>query len=158
MSADLHGIRPITLPVAGLEALRADAAAEGYTFLDRLAMEWASGANRFDGPGEVLCGCIDGGNLVAVGGLNRDPFLDDARIGRIRRVYVRPAWRNQKLGTALVLWLVDHARISFAAVRLRAESPAAARLYERLGFTPMDDASATHILRFEDGTETARNA
>jgi GNAT superfamily N-acetyltransferase len=149
MRADVHVICPIALPIAGLEELRADAAREGYAFLDRLAEEWASGANRFDGPGEVLCGCLDRGDLVAVGGLNRDPFLDDARIGRIRRVYVRPAWRNQKVGTTLVVWLVDFACQSFEAVRLRAENPGAARLYERLGFTRIDDAHATHILRFD---------
>jgi GNAT superfamily N-acetyltransferase len=156
MSTDLHLIRSIALPVAGLEELRADAAREGYTFLDRLAEEWASGANRFDGSGEVLCGCLDGGNLVAVGGVNRDPFLDDPRIGRIRRVYVRPAWRNHKLGTALVLWLLDFARPSFEVVRLRAENPGAARLYERLGFLRIDDPNATHILQFVPRAGTGR--
>lgn len=155
MNANSHVIRPIALPIAGFEELRADAAREGDAFLDRLAAEWASGENRFDGPGEVLCGCLDQGQIVAVGGLNRDPFLGDPRIARIRRIYVRPAWRNQKLGTALVSWLLDAARPSFEAVRLRAGNPGAARLYERLGFMPIDDAHATHILHFKGAPDGA---
>jgi len=148
MRVTLHPVETIALPIAGLEELLADAEREGYAFLDRLIAEWVSGENRFDKPGEMLCGCIDGGRIVSVGGLNRDPFLDDPRIGRIRRVYVRPAWRNRHLGTAMVLWLVETARNSFDAVRLRAENPGAARLYERLGFSPITDPRATHILQF----------
>jgi GNAT superfamily N-acetyltransferase len=155
MTKEPHDIRPITLPIAGLDELQQEAAREGYAFLDRLAADWASGENRFDGPGEMLCGRFDGGQLVAVGGLDRDPFLEDPRVGRIRRVYVRPAWRNQGLGTALVLWLVDAARRSFAAVRLRAENPGAARLYERLGFTAIADPNATHILHFREACNGA---
>ena len=155
MTADPFGIQPITLPVDGLDELLADAAGEGYAFLDLLVAEWTSSANRFDGPGEVLCGCFDDGKIVAAGGLNRDPFLDNPRIGRIRRVYVRPGWRNRKLGTALVVWLLDAARRNFEAVRLRAENSDAARLYERVGFTPIADPHATHILRFGAENEVA---
>jgi predicted GNAT family acetyltransferase len=87
--------------------------------------------------------------LVAVGGLNRDPFLDNPSIGRIRRVYVRPAWRKQGLGTAIIGWLLNHARRHYKCVRLRAENPAAARLYEKLGFMPIVDPNATHIFYFD---------
>lgn len=143
----------IRLPIAGLDELRAEAQAEGYNFIERLANEWQSGMNRFDAPGEMLCGHLENGLLVAAGGLNRDPFADRAEVGRIRRVYVRPAWREKGIGAALMSALIKEARRSFACVRLRAENPGAARLYERLGFEPIADANATHILTFHAGKD-----
>ncbi|MDR3753517.1 MAG: GNAT family N-acetyltransferase [Terracidiphilus sp.] len=132
-----------------MDELRAEARAEGHNFMERLANEWQSGTNRFDAPGEMLCGYLENGLLVAVGGLNHDPFAGRADVGRIRRVYVRPAWRGKGIGTALVSALINEARQSFACIRLRAENPSAARLYERLGFEPIADADATHILIFD---------
>lgn len=146
----------IALPIAGIEELRAEARAEGYNFIEALVEDWASGVNRFDGPGEMLCGHLDQDRLAAVGGLNRDPFADCDAVGRIRRVYVRTAWRNRGIGTALVSELVDEARGHFHCVSLRAENSDAARLYERIGFVPIDNPDATHILRFKEGYTTAR--
>jgi GNAT superfamily N-acetyltransferase len=139
-------INKIELPVPGIDTLLAEARAEGYDFIDTLIDDWTSGANRFDGPGEVLLGCFDGDELVAVGGLNRDPFVEDPGVGRVRRVYVRSAWRNQGVGAALVSALVEHARAGFRVVRLRAENSGAARLYERLGFVAIAADNATHVL------------
>jgi hypothetical protein len=65
-------IQKIELPVPGIEQMRTEAGCEGYDFLDTLVEDWASGENRFDGPGEILCGHIDHGQLVAVGGLTRE--------------------------------------------------------------------------------------
>jgi GNAT superfamily N-acetyltransferase len=145
-------IRPISLPVAGMDELQLEARNEGYDFLDRLVEDWLSGENRFDGPGELFCGCFEEDALVGVGGLNCDPFLDDPGVGRLRRVYVRQAWRNRGIGEALVRSLLTSARASFRSVRLRAENANAARLYERIGFTSIDDPHATHILVFERAT------
>jgi GNAT superfamily N-acetyltransferase len=142
-------IRKIELPIPGLERLRQEACDEGYDFLDTLVEEWASAANRFDGPGEVLCGYIDQGLLVAVGGLTLDPFAGRPDMGRIRRVYVKSAWRKRGIGRALVSALVDRARTRFSCVRLRAENALAARLYESMGFVPIESPDATHILVFE---------
>jgi GNAT superfamily N-acetyltransferase len=143
-------IARISLPLPGLDALQTEASAEGYAFIERLVSEWESGANRFQGPGEVLCGHLDNGRLAAVGGLNCDPFAGRADIGRLRRVYVRPAWRRKGIGKALVIALIDEARFNFAAVRLRAANSGAARLYETLGFVAIEDSNATHILRFDE--------
>lgn len=148
----MPAIHKIELPVPGIDQLHSEARAEGFDFLDTLVNEWSSGENRYNGPGEILMGGIDNGNVIAVGGLNRDPFLNEPGIGRIRRVYVRAAWRNQHIGRALVTALIDHARGHFSAVRLRAITPGAARLYERLGFHPIEDPNATHILALHSGT------
>jgi GNAT superfamily N-acetyltransferase len=142
-------IRKIVLPAPGVEILQSEAQVEGYDFIDTLVEDWVIGTNRFDAPGETLCGFLDQGFLVAVGGLNCDPFAGLPDMGRIRRVYVRTAWRNRGIGRALVAALVDHARTHFSCVRLRAENAGAARLYESMGFVPIESADATHILAFE---------
>ena len=142
-------IQKIELPVPGMERLLAEAREEGYDFVETLVEDWASAENRFDAPGEVLCGHLENGLLVAVGGLNCDPFAGRPDMGRLRRVYVRPAWRNKGIGRALVTALVDQARKHFRCVRLRAENPGAARLYESIGFSPIESSEATHILFFD---------
>ena len=142
-------IRKIELPVPGIERLQSEALDEGYDFIETLVDEWASASNRFDALGETLCGHLDEGMLVAVGGLNCDPFACRPDMGRIRRVYVRAGWRNRGIGRALVTALVDEARNHFTCVRLRAENEGAARLYESMGFVPIASPDATHILLFE---------
>jgi GNAT superfamily N-acetyltransferase len=142
-------IEKIKLPVPGMELLQSEARAEGYDFIQTLVEDWASAQNRFDAPGETLCGHLDHGLLVAVGGLNCDPFARRPDVGRIRRVYVRPAWRDKGIGSALVNTLIEEARSHFRCVRLRAENTNAARLYERIGFTPIANPDATHILIFD---------
>jgi GNAT superfamily N-acetyltransferase len=145
-------IRKVELPVPGLERLQSEARDEGYDFIETLVDEWASASNRFDAPGEALCGHLDQGLLVAVGGLNCDPFAGRPDMGRIRRVYVRSAWRNQGIGRALMAALIDQAGTHFRCVRLRAENTGAARLYESVGFAPIASPDATHILYFDHRT------
>jgi GNAT superfamily N-acetyltransferase len=142
-------ISSIRLPLAGLDQLLSEAQSEGYDFVQTLVDDWATGVNRWDGPGETLFGHLDQGLVVAVGGLNCDPFAGDPGVGRIRRVFVRREWRNKGIGRTLVAALVDHARSRFHAVRLRAENAEAARLYERMGFMPIPDPDATHILELK---------
>src|ERR1700733_10028444 len=118
----MTAIQKIELPIPGMESLQSEALAEGFGFIQTLVEQWASAENRFDAPGEILCGHLDQGLLVAVGALSIDPFSGRPEIGRIRKVYVRPAWRNRGIGRALVPTLVEEARKSFRFVRLRAEN------------------------------------
>ena len=143
-------IRKIVSLSPAIDPLGTDALVEGYDFVDTLVDEWVSGENHFDRRGETLLGCFDDSaqELIGVGGLNIDPFAGDDGLGRIRKVYIRPRWRNQGIGKALVAALVEEARKSFQNVRLRAENSNAARLYERLGFVSIIDPDATHIFRF----------
>jgi GNAT superfamily N-acetyltransferase len=152
----------VQLPLEGMKDLAVEASAQGYRFLDRLEREWNIGANRFSGPGEALYAAFDRhsqahqDHLVAIAGLNIDPFLDDPAICRLRRVYVRSAWRNQGIGRALIAFILADARQNFRSIRLRAENGDAARLYERLGFQPIADSHATHILHFTQNCEIGR--
>jgi GNAT superfamily N-acetyltransferase len=146
-------IQKIQLPTPGIERLHTEAKEEGYDFIQTLIDEWTSGTNRFEASGEILCGHLDHGLLVALGGVTVDPLDAQPNTGRIRRVYVRSAWRNQGIGTALVSALVDHAGKHFRRMRLRAENANAARLYESMGFLPIEDPNATHILFFENKSD-----
>ena len=79
--------------------------------------------------------------------LNVDPYAAAAKIGRVRRLYVHSACRRLGAGRQLVLAVLDAARGRFDLLRLRTTNPAAAQLYESLGFRPSTDtADCTHVL------------
>jgi GNAT superfamily N-acetyltransferase len=135
-------VRPLDpVPWPELEPLIAAAEAEGFRFLARLRDEHASGANRFDAPGEALLGAWREGRLVAVGGLTRCPYSADPRTGRVRHLYVLPPERGTGVGRALMAHLAQRTRPHFDRLVLRTDTAAAARFYERLGFAA--DAART---------------
>ena len=142
----IHTLDPRSFP--GVDVLVSQAEREGFRFLTRLRSEYASGANRFDQPGELLLGASCRNALSGVGGLNRDPYGGLPRAGRIRHVYVRPAERRSGVGSHLVRALVEHAvRQGFEEIVLRTDTSSAAAFYERLGFEPVAMiAGATHRL------------
>ena len=115
---------------------------EGFGFVGRLAQEWADGRNRFDGPGEVLFLARLDGELVGVGGLNRDPYLEDPSVGRVRHLYVEPAARGVGVGELLLREIVAAARPAFRVLRLSTRQ--AGPFYERRGFVPVEEPKATH--------------
>jgi len=121
-------------PAAAVESLARESTREGFRFVRRLVDEQASGEARFDRPGEVLLGVFNGEELVAIGGVTRDPYGGDASVGRLRHVYVRAAHRRRGVGQALIRALEAHAREHFAALVLRTDTGAAARFYAALGY------------------------
>ena len=121
--------------------------AEGFEFLRRVETEWRSGAQTFSRPGEALLGTLVDGDLVAVCGLMRDPYLDDAKVGRLRNLYVSPEHRGKGIGASLTRRVIELAPAAFTLLRLRAADERAARLYERLGFALVNGiAHCTHLL------------
>ena len=147
---NLPSIRKIERLPEQIRMLEAQAIAEGFRFLTRLITEWDDHANRFDQPGECLLGVFCEGQLVAVGGLNRDPYAPPGT-GRLRRIYVAPAVRGRNVGKALVQQLLDHARAQFQSVRLSTDTPEAAAFYLRCGFHQVVDDTATHTKTLLDG-------
>lgn len=139
--------------LVGLEALLAESEQAGLRLVRRLVDEWASGANRFDQPGEALFTARIGGRIVGVCGLNIDPYAEAPAVGRVRHLYVLQAQRRLGVGRALVAAVLDAARGRFRCVRLRTTNPAAARLYESLGFRPSaGQPDCTHLLELTAST------
>jgi GNAT superfamily N-acetyltransferase len=124
--------------------MRREARAEGYQFLDRLANDWASGAVRFDRPGEVLFAAYSEGVLAAIGGITIDPTVPEAL--RMRRFYVRPTFRRTGIGREIALALLEGALQSVRVVTLNA-AVKSTPFWENLGFVPQARDGHTHIWR-----------
>jgi GNAT superfamily N-acetyltransferase len=140
-------IRLEQLSANQLAPLQNAAQSEGYTFIDRLAEEYASGVNRFEQPGEALFGVFDEQHLIGIGGLNIDPYHPGASYGRVRHIYVLPNYRRQGIARQLVSAIIAAAHGAFAPLTLYTSNAHAAQLYEQLGFVSIvDDPTTTHIL------------
>ena len=131
---------------AGTGELQIEAAGEGFRFVDKLITEWESGMNRFAEAGEIFLGAFRADTLIAVGGLNRDPYTDQPRTGRLRHLYVRKSERRSGVGSILVQQLLGHAEGIFHSVRLRTGTQEGAAFYVGLGFCPMQGEAATHVM------------
>jgi GNAT superfamily N-acetyltransferase len=136
-----------------LAPLVVESRALGFEFVHRLREEWRSGANRFDRPGEALFEVRRGDRIVAIGGVNRDPYIEDGgegicdTVGRVRRFYVAESERRRGVGRLLLVAVAAHAASGFAALRLRTNTPEGAAFYEACGFEPtLGDPSATHAI------------
>jgi len=135
------------LSVTSFTTLVAESERSGLRLVRRLIAEWVSGANRFDRPGEALYAARVNGEIVGACGLNVDPYTVEGRVGRVRHLYVREAYRRHGIGRRLVEEVIAAARGSFDRLRLRTANPEAARLYEALGFAPCaGEADCTHAL------------
>ena len=130
---------------SSFEGLAVASEREGFEFVRRLEREWHSGANRFDRRGEVLLGAFRAGTLVAIGGMNLDPYLSDPAVGRVRHVFVAPEHRSGGVGSALVRAILAASLPHFRRIRLRTANSRSNPFYERLGFEKLPgDPTATH--------------
>jgi GNAT superfamily N-acetyltransferase len=128
---------------AGFEVLRHAADDEAFNMLATLAREWASGANRFDKPGEALVAAYDGGLLVGMGAMSLDPQVDGAL--RMRRFYVARPYRRRGVGRLLAAALLERPEVGSRKVTLNAPHAEAARFWESLGFIREAQADHTHV-------------
>src|SRR5256885_12809431 len=105
----------------------------------------------------ALCRVGDG-ELVGVCGLNIDPYAADDRIGRLRHLYVRSAFRRRGEGGHLVTKAIETARGRFEVLRLCTTNSPAAQFYEPLGFRPAEGATqdATHVMQLATSRPTAQ--
>jgi GNAT superfamily N-acetyltransferase len=132
------------LPV-GFDALRVDALAEGFRQVERLAAEWKAGRTRFDRDGEALLAAHLRGVLVGIGGLTIEPVVPGAL--RMRRLYVRPAFRRIGIGRQLVTALLAGVAAD-RSITVNA-APASIAFWECVGFNPDLRDGHTHILKRE---------
>lgn len=145
--------RVAQLPDPALDGLLEEGVAQGFGFVRRLADDWNSGANRFDGTGEAFFVARRGGRVAGFCGLNVDPYAGSPAVGRLRHLYVAARHRREGVGRALVARVVAEAVKSFATLTLRTDSPDAAAFYEALGFRRTWELPATtHCLDLCAGT------
>ena len=138
------------LQALDLQPLLQESQVQGYSFIDRLVSEYEDGTNRFALPDEALFGVYADEQLIAIGGLNRDPFLENNDIGRVRHVYVLADFRRQGVGTLLLRHIIEAARPHFRLLTLRTFNEDAAKFYVSLGFQSTNEMpNATHILSLE---------
>ena len=129
---------------AGFDALREEARAEGYLFVERLAADWAARRMRFDRDGEALLAAHVTGVLAGIGGLTIEPVLPSAL--RMRRFYVRPLFRRAGIGRSLATALLERARTTGLLVTVNA-ALASVSFWEALGFAPDMRDGHTHLYR-----------
>jgi len=145
---------------AGLAPLLAASQAEGFRFVARLAGELEaghcekSGEKHWEKSGAALFGACDearliSGGLIGVVGLTHNPNVaggDLAEVGRVRHLYVLPAYRLAGVGRALMAALIGEARLHYRVLRLRTDTRAAAAFYRTCGFSEYLEPHATHTL------------
>lgn len=141
MVADIRRVYGLPPDMGRLVAL---SEAEDFAMVARMVQRWSDGSNRFDKPGEALVEARSGGFLVGIGGINVDPYLDDPNVGRIRHLYVDPAFRGQSIARGIVERLVALSDGRFDRVRVRAGPPGAGAFYDAIGFEACDEPAATH--------------
>ena len=125
----------------GFDAIQAEAAADGYRSMQRLADDWTRGTTRFDAAGEALLAASVAGELAGLGGLTRDPAEPGAL--RMRRFYVRAPFHRLGIGRRLAETLVATAPPE-AVLLVNAGGELAARFWEALGFAPDPRNGHTH--------------
>ncbi|WP_257391692.1 GNAT family N-acetyltransferase [Mesobacillus jeotgali] len=109
---------------------------EGFRFVERLINDYENGTNTFSNFGEALYGVFSGdGALVAIGGLNNDPFTSKRGIGRLRRFYVLKEYRRNGIGSLLVKRMMEEARNYYRILVLRTDTQQGDDFYASIGFT-----------------------
>jgi N-acetylglutamate synthase-like GNAT family acetyltransferase len=122
----------------GLAELARVAAAEGFGMVDRLIIDHRDGSNTFSKHGESLWIIEQKGRIIAVGGINIDPYYDSPSLGRIRHLYVHPDFRRNAVGRRLMRSIEESGSEYFETFQLFTAEVDASRFYEALSYTPVN--------------------
>ncbi|MCI3878958.1 GNAT family N-acetyltransferase [Acinetobacter higginsii] len=126
--------RSLELP-AQIDVLIQYSECEGFRFLNRLKQDFQSGTNCFDRIGEALFVVYDQHDtLIAIGGVNQDPFAESQRVGRLRRFYIHPDYRANQIGTHLLGHIEQYAKAYFERLELFTDTTQAAHFYQSRGY------------------------
>lgn len=139
-------VRLETLP-DDFEALRHEASAESYRFIEGLREEWLAGHYGGEDERFVTFAAFHEGELAGIGALTPDPYDPAPDLLRVRHVYVRPLHRGAGIGRVLAAALIQQGLDLAPRLSLRAADPRASAFWEANGFTP--DTSGTrrsHLL------------
>lgn len=120
---------------------------EGFNFLNRLREDWLNGVNRFDKENERLYLLKIEEEIVGVGGINHCPYVENKRVGRIRRVYIHPDYRRKGFGKKLMSVLIDEFKSVYEKIVLRTDNKESSKFYESIGFVRIKNSIVnTHEL------------
>ncbi|MFJ7729657.1 GNAT family N-acetyltransferase, partial [Neobacillus sp. NPDC097160] len=82
-----------------LDSLVIQSKEDGFRFVERLVNDYKNSSNTFNHSEEGLFGVFnEEGVIVAISGLNKDPFSNEQSIGRLRRFYVSKEYRRNGIG------------------------------------------------------------
>lgn len=141
------------LNVDDVNSLALESEKEGFRFCRRLYDEYESGANRFDRDGEALFVAHQSDRIVGICGLNQDPYSQFGNVGRVRRLYVHPDFRQSGVGRWLVSTVILEAKRFYETLTLRTDNPVADQFYRAIGFSTVHvPDSATHWLSLHQTT------
>ena len=130
-------IIPITGVSKEIRNLAAIAEADGHRNINTLISEFEIGVNCFDKSGEALFGAYNDSTIVAIGGINIDPFEDREVVARVRRVFVAPSARRRGIASVLMDEIEGAARGLFPKIQLYTSSAAASQFYVTRGYSPV---------------------
>ncbi|QEL24469.1 GNAT family N-acetyltransferase [Bosea sp. F3-2] len=118
------------------EALRHEASAESYRFVEGLREEWLAG-RYVDGDDRfAVFAAFQEGELAGIGALTPDPYDPEPDLLRVRHVYVRPLRRGAGIGRVLAAALIQQGLALAPRLSLRAADPRATAFWEANGFKP----------------------
>ncbi|KKI91050.1 hypothetical protein WQ54_16995 [Bacillus sp. SA1-12] len=119
-----------------IQSLLIQSKKEGFRFVKRLVNDLKTGENTYKQPGEVLFGVFNSeGSLVAIGGINIDPFSNIPYIGRLSRFYVSKEYRRKGLGRLLLKKIIAEASNDFNILVLHTDTKLANFFYTCTGFS-----------------------
>ncbi|WP_366925838.1 GNAT family N-acetyltransferase [Acinetobacter sp.] len=79
---------------------------KGFYFLHRLEQDLKIGENCFNQFGEALFVVYEQKHLIAIGGLNHDPYHGaQEKIGRLCHFYIHPQYRRKGIGAYLLEYI-----------------------------------------------------
>ncbi|WP_078433733.1 GNAT family N-acetyltransferase [Metabacillus halosaccharovorans] len=125
---------------------------EGFRFIERLVNDYKNGSNTFNNSGEALFGVFnEKEELIAIGGLNIDPFSQKQYIGRLRRFYVMKEYRRNGIGSLLIKKIINEAVKYYKILVLHTDTKQADLFYSSLGFLKEDlYPNSTHYIALKN--------
>lgn len=133
-----------------IETLATLARKEGYDLMDKLVEEYRTRKNRFSNNNEFLVSAYDGDKLIACGGLNQqwgDNGIEQ-RIGRVRRFYVHPKYRQYGVGKQLLAYLEQLARPHYSALCLQTDTRPAASFYQKQNYVFVENHPSYNYFKY----------
>ncbi|WP_080846286.1 GNAT family N-acetyltransferase [Cytobacillus gottheilii] len=143
-------IQPIeNLSGVDIDPLLEESKEEGFHFLERLKLDYIQGTNTFNKPGEWLYGVFnEKEELIAIAGLNIDPFTNDKTIGRLRRFYVSRDVRRKGVGGFMLKEIITAAKSYYSILVLYTDTTQAGAFYLKFGFICENKyPNSTHFLK-----------